>query len=231
VKQGRTYRRAAFIALQIYGIAVYLTVLFLLAIVTIGIWDIYCGVVECGAESSALVSGSSQENQNKVGDENSEGRNIAADNSAHLPVMTILHGLEYLLISPLPYLILTSLAHFIAAWGLGTNVETAAWNIKDQLARQADFKRPKEGFEAEAHTKLSEAKVLLYSTFCGLITLDFIGKVMTNKITAKIGILELVGLFLIGSMMFALKLIFIPHKRQHYRAPGETSGPVQQQGD
>src|SRR5271154_1057225 len=98
-------------------------------------------------------------------------------------VVLILHGLELLLLSPLPYLILSSMAEFVREWGF------------------------KKVISENTHAKLNGAKILLYGSFFGLLSLDLISKELADNIDIYRGMIELAGLLLIACFFFGLEVI------------------------
>jgi len=165
-ERGAAYRYAARICCHVFGYGSLVAGALTFPLVLLSICEVAVGIWKCAVAMRGLLI-------------DTEAKGALHDN--HGAVMLVLRGLELLLLSPLPYLILSSLAAFVAEWGYNQNVS------------EPTFK------------KIHAAKLLLYGSFFGLLCLDFIGKEISNTMDLQAGIIEIAGLLLLALFIFALE--------------------------
>ncbi len=170
ITQGGLYNRAARICCLAFGFGSVVAGILSFGFVIISFTQISIGLYQCGF--SLWTSGF-------------QGHVPPEDAS----ILLILHSLELLLIAPLPFLILSSVASFVGEWELQGKVSQ------------------------ETRAKMEDAKMLLYGIFTGIITLDFIGKAVSNRIASPSAEIQLAGLFLVALFLFVSEAISLWRQR------------------
>lgn len=148
--------------------------------------------------------------------------------TGHECLIAILKSLELMLVAPLPYLILSSLAAFVTDWDIAgskavAKIESASLPLKspsdllgDDLVSVAS--QPALGRHAEnetAHRKLAEAKFLLYGIFFGILLIDFITKLTEDgPFDLQRGIIHVCGLVVLGGFILGVEALALKRERK-----------------
>jgi hypothetical protein len=98
-------------------------------------------------------------------------------------LIRIIHGIEFFLLAPLPYLILNSVAKYVHDWEFEGEVSV------------------------RTRGKVLEAKLLLIGLFFGILTADFIAKLFSNSLQVSGGTLQLLLLVLLTLFFFGLEVL------------------------
>lgn len=169
-QRGKIYEHATRICCHVFGYGSVFAGILSFFFVFLALYQVSNGIWKCFA---ALMPASQVETHSDLHD------------GHHVAVMTILGGLELLLLAPLPYLFLSSFAYFVSEW------------------------ESKDGVSEQTNKKLHAAKILLYGSFFGLLCLDFIGKTVVGKTTLLDGPVELGGLLLLALLILGLEKIHL----------------------
>lgn len=114
------------------------------------------------------------------------------DHSSPSPVLEVLHGIELLLLAPLPFLIVSSMAPFVKEWS------------------------EEEEVKESTHIKFENTKVLLYGIFFGLLTLNLIARLFSasaDSFSQGRGFVQVLAMICIATLMVVSEILALRREK------------------